>query len=66
MKTCKSTAPPVRKYARVNDELRQQLISLLDDNMSIKDAAKQIGINYENAKVINRIYREEGRTSKKK
>ena len=65
MKT-KSTAPAVRKYARVNDELRQQLISLLDDNMSIKDAAKQIGINYENAKVINRIYREEGRTSKKK
>ena len=65
MKT-KSTAPAVRKYARINDELRQQLISLLDNNMSIKDAAKQIGINYENAKVINRIYREEGRTSKKK
>jgi len=34
--------------------------------MMIKDAAKELNINYENAKAINRVWRFEARDEKKK
>ena len=49
--------PAKRAYTKVTDEQRLELIRLLDQNMSIKDASDQMGINYENAKAIFRVYR---------
>lgn len=56
----------VREYQRVTDETRRNLIKLIQDGLSIKDAAEIVNINYENAKAINRIYRQETRVDKKK
>lgn len=56
----------VRNYARVSDELRQQLIALVDNDYTIKEAASMLGIKYENAKIIYRVYIREGRDAKKK
>ena len=44
------------------DEKRMELLRLLDQNKSIKEAAKEIEINYENAKAIYRIWRRERRS----
>ena len=41
------------------------LIKLLEHNISIKIAARHAGLKYENAKVIDRGYRKEGRQTKK-
>ena len=56
----------LREYQRVTDETRRNLIKLIQDGMSIKEAAEIVNINYENAKAINRIYRQETRVDKKK
>ena len=48
-----------RNYSKVPDEKRQLLISLINNNMTIKDAARQVDIKYENAKAIYRVYRKE-------
>ena len=56
----------VRDYTRVTDETRAQLINYIKEGKSIKDAAELVNINYENAKAINRMYRQENRTEKKK
>ena len=47
----------------MSDEERRVLINLLqsDENISIKVAANQLGIKYENAKAILRVYRKENR-----
>ena len=53
-----------RKYAKVTDEQRLSLIEMIRNNMTIKDAARQVEIKYENAKAIYRVYRKEQRTQK--
>ena len=55
----------VREYTKVTDEQRSLLIRLLESNITIKNAARRAGLKYENAKVIYRIYRKEGRATKK-
>ena len=59
------TAVYVREYTKVTNEQRELLINLLESNISIKNAARRAGLKYENAKVIYRVYKMEGRTSKK-
>lgn len=41
------------------------LIKLLENNISIKIAARHAGLKYENAKVIYRVFKKEGRQTKK-
>ena len=55
-----------RNYAKVSDEKRQLLIKMVNENMTIKDAARLIDIKYENAKVIYRVYKRERRTDKRR
>ena len=55
----------VREYTKVTDEQRSLLIQLLESNITIKNAARRAGLKYENAKVIYRVYRKEGRATKK-
>ena len=58
LQASRGTAPPIkRQYTKVTDEKRLELIDLLNKNMSIKEASDQMGINYENAKAIYRVYR---------
>ena len=55
-----------RTYHLISNTMRQKLITLIQDqNMSIVHAASVMGINYENAKAIWRVYRKEGRDVKK-
>ena len=49
----------------MSDEQRAQLIDLLNQKHSIGEAAEQIGVNYENAKAIFRVYRLEKRKFKR-
>lgn len=56
----------VREYNRVSDDTRRKLIKHITDGRSIKEAAELVGINYENAKAINRIFKNETRVQKKK
>ena len=61
----RGTDPPIKRpYTKVTDEKRLELIDLLNRNMSIKEASDQMGINYENAKAIYRVYRLEQRKTK--
>lgn len=39
---------------------------MVGEHYTVKEAAKILGINYENAKIINRVYKMEGRDAKKK
>ena len=48
-----------RNYSKVPDEKRQLLIDMIQQNMTIKDAARLVQIKYENAKAIYRVYRRE-------
>ena len=51
-----------RQYTSITDEMRFRLIFLIkNQKMSCHKASKVIGIAYNNAKVIYRIYRNEGR-----
>lgn len=52
-----------RRYNVVSDEQRHALINLLltENGLSLKKASEKVGIPYNNAKVIFRIYRKEGR-----
>ena len=57
----KSTFPR-RKYECISDEDRLKLILLIRDfEMSCHKASKVLGIAYNNAKVIYRIYKNEKR-----
>jgi len=46
-----------RTYTKVTDDQRLELIDLLNENLSIREASDRVGINYENAKAIYRVYR---------
>ena len=51
-----------RVYKMINNKKRKELIYLITQKyMNIVDAAKEAGVNYENAKAIYRTYRQEGR-----
>ena len=53
------------KYKRVNDEVRLKFLRLVHvENYNMKDAAKELDIGYENAKIINRKYKQEGRLTR--
>ena len=39
---------------------------MINRNMTIKDAAREVDIKYENAKAIYRVYRKEQRTEKRR
>ena len=54
-----------RSYMKVSDEQRAQLLNLLSQKMTISDAAEQVGVKYENAKAIFRVYRLEKRKTKR-
>ena len=52
----------MRQYVQVTDEQRRELVRLIhDENYSIARASKATGIPYDNAKAINRTYLRESR-----
>lgn len=53
-----------RKYIKITDQQRHQLVEVKNQGHTIKDAAKLVDIPYENAKAIMRVYRREMRTNK--
>lgn len=56
----------VKKYTRVSNDQRKELIRLIyEENLTIKDAGARCGIPYPNAKAINQTYILERRTAKK-
>eukprot|EP00347_Sterkiella_histriomuscorum_P003494 403364084 len=56
----------VKKYTRVTDEQRRDLIKLIyEQNYTIKRAGAEVGIPYPNAKAVNQTYLLEKRTTKK-
>ena len=50
----------MREYTKVTNEQRSLLIELLENNITIKTAARHAGLKYENAKRIYRVYTVEG------
>lgn len=53
-------------YVQVTNEQRRELIRLIhEENISIKRAGRLAGIPYPNAKSVNKIYKEEKRIAKK-
>ena len=55
-----------RKYQRVTDQQRQQLIQLVvAQGITIKQAALDLKISYDNAKAIHRVYKKETRVDKR-
>ena len=57
-----STLSNRRKYDCITDEDRLKLILLIKDfGMSCHKASRILGISYNNAKVIHRIYKKEKR-----
>ena len=56
----------VKKYRRLTDEERRNLIILIHrEGFTIKDASRQLNIPYPNAKADNQTYILEKRTAKK-
>ena len=56
----------VKKYTRVNDTQRKELVRLIhQQRFTIRAASRATGISYPNAKAINATYIQEGRVSKK-
>ena len=56
----------VRQYQHITDAQRKRLVELIESGSSIVRAANEVSINYENAKAINRIFKQEKRAEKKK
>ena len=55
-----------KKYIPVPDHKRRELIRLIhEEGLTITKAAATIGLGYPISKVINNIYKAEGRTHKK-
>lgn len=55
----------VRQYVQVTDNQRRDLVRLIhEENCSIAKASKLTGIPYDNAKAINRTYLRERRINK--
>lgn len=66
MQTPGSKASGKKQYRIIEDTQRFQLLDLIvKDKMSIVQAARETGIHYENAKAIYRVYRLQGRKSKR-
>ena len=56
----------VKKYRRLTDLERNNLCVLIhEQGYTIKDASKELGIPYPNAKAVNQTYLLENRTAKK-
>ena len=54
-----------REYKKISNEKRKLLIDTVNEQgLKIKQAAAQLGIPYENAKAIFRVYRNEMRVDK--
>ena len=60
-----SSASTTKQYKIVSTAQREQFIKLVaEKGLKIKSAANIVGIGYENAKLIIKIYKREGRTHK--
>jgi len=47
-----------KSYIKITDATREELVDLItSQNLSIRDAANKLEINYENAKAIYRTFR---------
>ncbi|CAD8179193.1 unnamed protein product [Paramecium pentaurelia] len=56
-----------KKYAIIDQSIRIQLLRrIISKQATIKDAAKEFGVNFSTAKAILQTYRKEGRIGKKK
>ncbi|CAD8136961.1 unnamed protein product [Paramecium octaurelia] len=56
-----------KKYAVIDHQIRVQLLKrILSKEATIKEAAKEFGVNFSTAKAILQTYRKEGRIGKKK
>ena len=54
-----------RRYEKIPNEKRKALIDVVNnEGLKIEQASVQLGIPYENAKAIFRVYRNEMRTEK--
>ena len=53
-----------RKYIKVSDEQRLKLIKIQAQGKTIKEAAQDLGISYENAKAIIRVFKKDQRIAK--
>ena len=50
-------------YVKVSDEQRELLIDMMEQNsgITLKDACQLLSLNYENGKVIWKVYKSSGR-----
>jgi len=54
-----------RRYILVDYDLRKELLKMInEESLTIKAAAKRLGINYSNAKNIFKVYKKEHRIAK--
>ena len=53
-----------RSYVKVSDQERQQVINLIEKNMSFKQVSELMSIKHENVRRIYRIYLRENRVIK--
>ena len=54
-----------RVYERVRDSQRIQLLNLLQQGHEMQEACILVGIKYNNAKAILRVYKQQGRKTLK-
>lgn len=64
-KKIKKMARRKKKYRFITDEMRVMLVDAVDNGEKIKHAAKRLKINYSSAKSIFKVFKREGRFSKK-
>lgn len=53
-----------RRYKKVSDDQRRDLIKSISSGRTIKESASDLNIPYENAKAIIRVFNSENRTEK--
>jgi hypothetical protein len=54
-----------RGYIRATDEQRRHLLRLIYEGLTVKQAAAEAGVNFENAKTIYRVMKKEQRVEMK-
>lgn len=60
--TSDAPEPKKRRYMKVTDVQREELIrKIVNDKRTCIDVAAEMGLDYENAKLIYRVYKREGR-----
>jgi len=60
--TSKTAGPkPKRQYNRVTDAKRSELLAKIEEGVNLYRAAKQCGVKFQNARLILRVYKKEGR-----